>query len=221
MDLKHERRKLFGQYGYFLLLWFVIQVFYNTPISNLNSGWTEEALLDSVKFLIWFVFGAWLIHHTRKQLAIERPYLFNWRFKPFYYWLAAIIVYFLVVTVMQHHQIAISPKFKPEYFFQDFLIVGICEETMFRGYFLNLLLKLYDNEQTALIIQAVMFAGIHLPRYFTTYPTLSALTIITNLITVGLLGYLFGWLFVKSHSLWPGIVTHSVWDLLVVALIGG
>nr|WP_175279559.1 CPBP family glutamic-type intramembrane protease [Secundilactobacillus collinoides] len=47
------------------------------------------------------------------------------------------------------------------------------------------------------------------------------MTIITNLITVGLLGYLFGWLFIKSRSLWPGIIVHSVWDLLVVALIGG
>ncbi len=221
MSLKHERRKLFSQYGYFLLLWFVIQVFYNTPMGNLHSGWTEEGLLDVVKILVWFVFGAWLIHHTRKQLAIPQPYKQNWHFKPFYYWLAAIIVYFLVVAFMQKHQIAISPKFKPEYFFQDFLIVGLCEETMFRGYFLNRLLKLYDNEQTVLIIQAVMFAGIHLPRYFTTYPTLSPLTILTNLVTVGLLGYLFGWLFIKSRSLWPGIIVHSVWDLLVVALIGG
>ena len=51
----HQRtgRQLLSQYGYFFVLWFVIQVFINVPIMNLTSGWTEELLTDAVKMLIW------------------------------------------------------------------------------------------------------------------------------------------------------------------------
>ncbi|WP_282801041.1 CPBP family intramembrane glutamic endopeptidase [Secundilactobacillus kimchicus] len=98
--------------------------------------------------------------------------------------------------------------------------MGLCEETVFRGYFLNRLLRLMKSQQGALVLQALLFAAIHLPRYLTTYPSIAVNTMIINLVMVALLGYLFGWLFVHSHSLWPGIIVHSVWDLLVVALIG-
>ncbi|GAW99642.1 CPBP family intramembrane glutamic endopeptidase [Secundilactobacillus mixtipabuli] len=219
----HQRagRQLLSQYGYFFVLWFVIQVFINVPIINLTSGWTEELLTDAVKIVIWLGIGFFMIFHTQKdQFIINRPFHVNLNFKPLYITLFAIVAYMLATAFIQRHSIGIVATFKPTLLLQDFLIVGICEETVFRGYLLNRLAKIVDSEQTALVIQAILFALIHLPRYLTTYPALSFLTIMGQLVTVTLLGYLFGWLFLKSRSLWPGIIVHSVWDLLIVLLIG-
>lgn len=219
----HQRagRQLLSQYGYFFVLWFVIQVFINVPIINLTSGWTEELLTDAVKMVIWLGVGFFMIFHTKKdQFIINWPFHINLNFKPLYITLIAIVAYMLATAFIQRHSIGIVATFKPTMLLQDFLIVGICEETVFRGYLLNRLAKIVDSEQTALVIQAILFALIHLPRYLTTYPALSFLTIMGQLVTVALLGYLFGWLFLKSRSLWPGIIVHSVWDLLIVLLIG-
>lgn len=219
----HQRagRQLLSQYGYFFVLWFVIQVFINVPIINLANGWTEEILTDVVKILIWLGVGLYMIFHTKKdQFVIKRPFQLNLKFKPLYITLVAIMIYMLATAFIQRHSIGIVATFKPTMLLQDFLVVGICEETVFRGYLLNRLGKMIDSQQTALIIQAILFALIHLPRYLTTYPALPILTILSQLVTVAILGYLFGWLFLKSRSLWPGIIVHSVWDLLIVVLIG-
>lgn len=221
--LKQKRgRQLLAQYGYFFLMWLVIQVFYNVPIKNLTSGWTEECLLDLVKLLTWLGVGVLLIRKTTAtNLSVERPFQKPVRQRTFIFTIAIVIGYLVLSAIMQQHTLHIVSSFRPTMLFQDFLVVGICEETLFRGYFLNRLRPLVTNDQTALIIQAIMFACIHLPRYATTYPSLSGVTIISNLITVGLLGYLFGWLFLKTKSLWPGIIVHSVWDLLIVLIVGG
>lgn len=219
----HQRqgRQLLYQYGYFFLFWFIIQVFINVPVNNLSTGWTQEIIIDSVKLVGWLVVGLVLIHRAKPEaLAVQQPFKVNWRFSPLYITLGLMLVYVLGMTLIQNHQLQIQSTFTPEKLGQDFLVVGICEETLFRGYFLNRIRPLVDNQQMALVIQAVLFALIHLPRYFTTYPALSLMTIVSQLVTVGLLGYLFGWLFLKSRSLWPGIIAHSVWDLLIVMFIG-
>lgn len=214
-------RRVIGQYGYFLLLWFVIQVFVNVPVANLAHGWTQELIIDAVKTVVWLGTGLILIWRTPKdQFLIEKPFRINLKFMPLYYTLAAIVAYMLITAFLQRHSIGIVATFKPTMFLQDFLIVGVCEETVFRGYFLNRFVKMMKSEQNALILQAVLFALMHLPRYLTSYPALSPLTIFGQLVTVALLGYLFGWLFLRSRSLWPSIIVHSVWDLLIVMLIG-
>ena len=219
MFRKQAGRQLLSQYGYFFVLWFVVQIFINVPILNLTHGWTQELLTDAVKTVIWLGIGLFMILHTKKdQFFIERPFKLNLKFKPLYITLAAIVIYMLAVAFIKRHSIGIVATFKPTMFMQDFLIVGICEETVFRGYLLNRLRKIVDSEQTALITQAILFALIHLPRYLTTYPTPTFLTIISQLVTVALLGYLFGWLFLKSHSLWPSIIVHSVWSMVVMII---
>ncbi|MTV81148.1 CPBP family intramembrane glutamic endopeptidase [Secundilactobacillus folii] len=214
-------RRLLSQYGYFLLLWFVIQVFINVPVQNLTHGWTQELIIDAVKTVIWLSVGLFMIWRTpADQLAVAHPYHLNLKFKPLYVTLAVIVLYMFTMALIQRHSISIVATFKPTMFLQDFLVVGITEETIFRGYLLNRLRKMLASEQNALILQAILFALIHLPRYLTTYPTPSFLTILGQLVTVALLGYLFGWLFLRSRSLWPSIIVHSVWDLLIVLLIG-
>ena len=220
MTNRQEFRQVLTHYGYFFLAWFIIQIFYNVPIKNLTGGWLEEGLLNVIKLTMWLGAGLILIACFRAKLAVERPFKPNWSFLPFYLWLIGLTGYLIFSALVRHHPLGLVASFQWRFVFQDFLIVGLCEETVFRGYFLNRLLRLMKSQQGALVLQALLFAAIHLPRYLTTYPSIAVNTMIINLVMVALLGYLFGWLFVRSHSLWPGIIVHSVWDLLVVALIG-
>lgn len=134
----HQRqgRQLLYQYGYFFLFWFIIQVFINVPVNNLSTGWTQEIIIDSVKLVGWLVVGLVLIRRTKPEaLAVQQPFKVNWRFSPLYITLGLMLVYVLGVTLIQKQQLQIQSTFTPEKLGQDFLVVGICEETLFRGYF--------------------------------------------------------------------------------------
>lgn len=199
------------------LIWLLAQFMLNVPIEHHLTGWPEELALDAVKLIIWIGAACWLLHQARpEELAVApreqwRP---NWHFTAGYVVWLVIVVYLLAEFWLMHHGLRVKPSFTPEYWGRYFLVVGITEEFLFRGYFLNVLLRKFNLTQ-ANTIQALVFASMHIPRYLTTVPAMGPMTWIGNLITVTVLGALFGWLYAKSHSLWPGIITHMTWDILV------
>lgn len=106
-------RQLLAQYGYFFLMWFVIQVFYNVPIKNLTSGWLEEGLLDLVKLIAWLGVGVLLIRKTAAtDLSIAQPFQKPMRQRPFLITLGIIILYLVLSAMMQQHTLHIMPSFK-------------------------------------------------------------------------------------------------------------
>lgn len=201
----------------FWLIWLIVQVGLNSPIEHRLNGWPEELTLDAIKLIVWVGAAAWLLHRAHpEELAIGRREQWrpNWHFTAGYVIWAVIVVYLLVEFWVVHHGLRISPSFTPEYWGRYFLVVGVAEEFLFRGYFFNVLLKKFSLTQ-ANVIQALAFASLHIPRYLTTVPAMSPMTWVGNLITVTALGALFGWLYAKSRSLWPGIIVHMTWDILV------
>jgi membrane protease YdiL (CAAX protease family) len=82
----------------------------------------------------------------------------------------------------------------------------IAEEMMFRG-LLQRGLERRWNRWLALIVASLVFAAVHVqPLQF---PILF------------LLGLLFGWLFQRSGSLWPGVAGHATNNLLAVFAFNG
>ncbi|HJE86562.1 CPBP family intramembrane metalloprotease [Levilactobacillus brevis] len=201
----------------FWVIWLLVQLTLNSPIEHHLTGWSEELALDAVKLIIWVGGALWFLHRAHpEELAISpreqwRP---NWHFTAGYVIWAVIVVYLLAEFALIHHGLRISPSFTPEYWGRYFLVVGVAEEFLFRGYFFNVLLKKFSLTR-ANTIQALAFACLHIPRYLTTVPAMSPATWIGNLVTVAALGALFGWLYAKSRSLWPGIIVHMTWDILV------
>lgn len=217
MSTTVSRRRLVWQFVGFWLTWLVVQIVINVPLEHHLHGWPQELTLDAVKLIVWLGGGWWFIHHTQPQALTVAPRVQwrpNWHFTAGYWAWGALVIYLLGQFWLTHHGLRVSHSFIPEYWGRYFLVVGVTEEFVFRGYFLNALLKRATFAR-ANTIQALAFAAMHIPRYLTTIPPMSPLVWISNLVSVAILGAIFGWLYAKSHSLWPGIVVHMTWDILV------
>lgn len=87
--------------------------------------------------------------------------------------------------------------------FQIGPLTALGEELLFRGVVLTGLRATFPD-RVAIAVSAAMFATIHLsPVAF---------------LHTGILGVLFGWLTVRSGSLWPSILVHAAWNTAMVLL---
>ncbi len=84
------------------------------------------------------------------------------------------------------------------------LIGAICEEIMFRGYILTALLENMKNKLLAIIIANLIFASIHI--YFG----------IAGIVFAFFAGLVFSFIYLKTNSIYPSIITHSIYNLIAV-----
>ena len=105
----------------------------------------------------------------------------------------------------------------------ELLWVGICEETLFRGFLLGVLtalspsrLRIFGTEiSTAAVTLALLFALAHIGN-FATRPWYEALA---QQIYAVALGIIYAWLREQSRSLVPAIVAHSLSDFGETGLV--
>ncbi|MCG3222795.1 MAG: CPBP family intramembrane metalloprotease [Candidatus Heimdallarchaeota archaeon] len=95
------------------------------------------------------------------------------------------------------------------------LIPGIWEEVAFRGIVLVLLLKKY-SKQNSIIINSIMFGLFHLINLvnmrYSPNPEVVALNVIFQVVYTTAAGFVFAYLFVKTESLIPSILSHYILD---------
>jgi membrane protease YdiL (CAAX protease family) len=85
------------------------------------------------------------------------------------------------------------------------VIAPIIEEMIFRGLLLRGLEKKYESVVLSVIYSSILFAVIHvLPSFF---------------IQIFLIGMILGFLSIKFNSIFPGIVLHSINNLLTLLLL--
>ena len=133
----------------------------------------------------------------------------------------ALAVCLVLGSLLRTHGLAFSPDFIPA----DLIwiaLVGLMEETGFRGWLLNLLLEPKDLEGERLPWKPVAFTSVlfllsHFPLWYRT----GALA--TNLaggafVSILFLSVLFSWTFLRTRSLLGPILIHSFWDLLVTLI---
>lgn len=82
------------------------------------------------------------------------------------------------------------------------ILPGVCEELLFRGYFLNSFKKM--GPYAAIILSAVLFAVFHMDMY--------------RLLPVLLLGLWFGYLAYTSRSIYPTMLAHALNNSAAVAV---
>jgi membrane protease YdiL (CAAX protease family) len=80
------------------------------------------------------------------------------------------------------------------------LTAGICEETIFRGYFQRQFVSWTGNTVAGILISAVLFGAIHLYQGG------------KQTIVIGALGAMFGGLAAYRRSLKPGMIAHFLQD---------
>ncbi len=96
------------------------------------------------------------------------------------------------------------------------VLVGLIEEIPFRGLLFQELHK-WLNFWQASILSSFFFVTIHLPLWIITGQTAST-TLLSNVITVFILGIIFAYLLKLSRSLWSSILMHTIYDLVATLL---
>jgi len=99
------------------------------------------------------------------------------------------------------------PQTAYEYFHYIFLALtaGICEEFIFRGYFIRYFQVMFSDEYSntlAILIPAAIFGFVHLYQGWRAVVKITAMAI------------MFGFVFVHTESLWLLIVIHAAVDLI-------
>ncbi len=89
--------------------------------------------------------------------------------------------------------------------------VGFLEEIIFRGFLFQMMAK--DNIKAAIIVTSITFGVGHIINLLNGAEVIPTLLQICYAITTG---YLFAVILVKSKSIWPQIITHSVVNALSV-----
>ena len=94
------------------------------------------------------------------------------------------------------------------------ITAGFCEETVFRGLPLSLLMRRFARDRNmiaALIITSAVFGLTHGLNIFA---GANAQRTVLQIIGAGFLGLLLGAVYLRSGSLWPVIVIHTAHDII-------
>ncbi|MCP4763885.1 MAG: CPBP family intramembrane metalloprotease [archaeon] len=101
----------------------------------------------------------------------------------------------------------------------EMLYPGIWEEVVFRGLILTLLLKKYPDKKAA-IISSLAFGIEHFHNLIGAQLTASnILFTCAQVVNATSLGYVLAYIYLKTESLFPGIVFHYLYDVLFL-LVG-
>jgi membrane protease YdiL (CAAX protease family) len=87
------------------------------------------------------------------------------------------------------------------------LWIGPAEEIFWRGYAQNALASKY-GANTAFVINTLVYAFVHIWAF-------NFMLFMAALIC----GLFWGWIFLKYKNIWPGIISHAVWDLFIFIII--
>ena len=86
-------------------------------------------------------------------------------------------------------------------------IIGPSEEIFWRGYVQDILAHKF-GENKGWIIASLIYGGVHIIA-------LNFMLFMAALIC----GFFWGYVFKKYKSLWPGIISHALWDLTIFVLL--
>ncbi|MDR5659076.1 ABC transporter permease subunit/CPBP intramembrane protease [Serpentinicella sp. ANB-PHB4] len=186
-------------------------------LSTILSGWFDA--IHSTVIVQYTIFGAmplgilWYLKASfKKSLGLRKPLLTDF-IGGIGLWLATIAAIFIYqMSIMPFIEeapnlVELEAQIKSLSLLGKFFVIaltpGICEELFFRGLILRSLEKSW-GAKWAIIISALAFAIIHLD--------------IVRLVPTFLLGLTFGYITVKSRSIFPAIFLHVLNNSMAVFL---
>jgi uncharacterized protein len=86
-------------------------------------------------------------------------------------------------------------------------IIGPAEEVFWRGFVQDTLAEKFGDNK-GWIIASLIYGGVHIFA-------MNFMLFMAALIC----GLFWGWMFKKYKSLWPGIISHAVWDFVIFVLL--
>lgn len=189
--------------------WGLLELYLKTKIGI--DEFTKEVY---IKCVIWLV-PAILIHFNfsgHMFIKKEGMYLLNKKC-----WIAVPIMLLLTVYIIVNEYFVNGKLVINESFgistVVEVLSIAIGEEMVFRGLFLNAMLR-NKKKYLAVFINSFMFLAIHFPAWIQGGTFVSAFTS-GGFITVLLLSCVFSFAFIKTKSIWAAVFLHFGWDFLL------
>lgn len=195
-------------YIFFLLGWTIRVTCISLSGLNEYAAWAMGFLIH---FVWWFLFALFMVRRYSGELLVSLKDMI--KTKPNMKVLLPLLLFAVAynAAVFFNQGTGFHLEMKLYDLIITILTVGIFEEAVFRGWFLNAIAR-FTTERKANLISSVMFVFIHYPSWiFHGYDTV---TIITTSILMYGLSLTFGWIFRKNRSIWPGAIFHSFWDML-------
>jgi uncharacterized protein len=189
------------------IFWFVM---FSPWTAGLVDFWTTMALA-------WMVPMAWSLFYDRKEL--RRLYAFQAKW--IVIGLAAAAVLYLCFFVgdristflfeFSKSQIAsiysTKSQASPLMIGAILLLLGPAEEIFWRGFAQRRMQERFGTMRGFLVTTAI-YALVHIWAF-------NLMLLMAALIC----GLFWGWMYVKYRSIWPGLISHAVWDLLVYLIL--
>lgn len=154
-------------------------------------------------------------------LTKDKPQLFKWEFKYLLIGVLSACILYLVFWVGEALSTQLLP-FAPEqigavYSHKEgislwligillFFITGPCEEIYWRG-FLQRVLMVRLGQNAGWLLASAIYSGVHIW-------TLNGMLMLAALCA----GLFWGWVYKRTHSLWPSMISHALWSLLIFVI---
>lgn len=103
-----------------------------------------------------------------------------------------------------------------------FVSAGIREEFIFRGVIMNKLLDSFEKKNTkaemfALVVSSVIFGLVHFSNLI---DGASLGGVISQVVSAGGTGFLFGAVYLRCKNIWTPIILHGLWDIFALMFSG-
>ncbi len=186
--------------------------------AGLDNLWLSNLLGDGiVKNLVWTFPAFWLmgkygdsLHISRREMLTVKPSDLKWLL-----WIPVFFAYAAIYPILETGRIGIAEDFHPS----DFIwlaVVGITEESVFRGWLLNVTIR-ENHKWKAILLNALAFLVIHFPIWIHNGIFVTAFTSL-GFVSIIALSILFSWSFVKTRSIAVPVVLHVMYDLFVTVI---
>jgi len=218
MKKKLTLKNILITYVVFMLIW-IIRIYALKPYIDSNYGlWGKQIINGVIKTLIWGGISIYLIKKYDVKINLKEMFTKKFSSKKLLIFIAIAVAYHLMAMFSIYGKWRIHPGFHPSQLISQFLIVGILEELLFRGWFFNALSSI-TSDKKANIIASIFFLTIHYPSYIYTGSFFSPSILYTSA-SIFILGIAFGWMFRKSKNILMPTIVHSVWDLMELFVYG-
>lgn len=193
-----------------IIMGWITDPFYNgSNITAIQMVWCAGSIL--ICFLWQYLFERWFRSEYKGSLTFQG---FGYGMK-----LSIPLIIFWMVWLLGKAALGFVDHYAPdlEAILKGFR-PGVCEETIFRGIAVALLLKKYrkkENIWVPVIFTSVFFGLTH----FTNLDSMDELPWLTVTVAfAAVFGIVVGCIFTLSGSVWPTIIVHSLYDTALICM---
>jgi len=210
-------KKMILTFVVFIAIWSLRITLLKPYIDANYTLWMKEIINGLIKSVIWIGFAYYFIKKYDKQLPVKFNQMFQKpiKFKVILTLMGVIVLYHIFSKIVLCGSLYFNSSFHPSQLIGSFLLAGVIEEFMFRGWFYNGI-STFISANKANFITSIFFVLIHYPSYIVAGKPINV--ILLNSIGIFIVSLLFGWSFKKSQSLWGSIILHMTWNILSITV---